>query len=1051
MRIRTTQIRTEIPTTDKERVMTSLSEDKNEVTSGITSYKHPVFDGEKPSEYKDWWDNVFATLEMNDLEEYVTDEWKDKDMPTKISADLTRIKDKTKLDEVATCDKNKLYRKEMKKAKAHMVKVTKGYAKRLVMDAKTPYEAYSALKKKYSVSKVLQDFTKLDNEWNEFKVTDPTVDPDKVFATLDEQSTKLKEFGDRYKKYALQMISKLGVAMPDSYTHIFSLLNTDAEHKKSPDVQLATAKRLMQAHYNTDIAKEAIKEGGTMMCMYVASDSDKKYKSGSMACDHCKKGGHTAYKDGKPFCFALIAALKGEANKSKNNGIKFKGKCLNCQKPGHRSSECRSPKKDKDDESSDVNNLMVANIEFEDNDVDSYGGVKNNEWEEVAGVNTTDNSEYVMIATIVFDETEINQVTDFTYMDMLGDTGAQGHVFPPTNNMKKRSTTEVVNMANGSKSAIYQRDNCTIEDEVGNEVFLNGRRVVGDIVTPILSLTQLIDEGWTMKSGRNKTQNYIYMDKNGSRLTFVEKKKNLFYLTAKVTQEVLIANYTTDPQKKTISFKEDLVSEPKLPAMKYSDAHHKWGHHGEERLRKMAKTKGLRLIGKMEPCDACGIVKVKAKPISTTSDPSKKATDVGERLFVDITGPFPLTATKWHKATRNKLFWYGISDQFSGKMISAFNYNKQELVELVDETFKYFKGRAKPVQYLRMDNAGENQAVAKLCKEQDCIVEFTPPDTPKLNNMVERGFAIRWEIAKTLMQNAGLKNKVKMNKKIIIEAIKTASFLNDECPQKGKAVSVNELFFGTAGKDRVKVKDFVEWGRIGFVANKRTRTKKSDVKGTAMMMVGYSLNHPSGTYRLYNPQNDTIIDSNSVTWSDFKPWQAANVDSTIGELKKNETEIKIEKEVDIQDNDDISGNNSSLPATNKTILAPELPPDPPAQERRVTRQASRADPELQKAVNTEYNEATNQTYKVTGDTVAVPIIEPTTTDNETGGTEEDMELNVIWTEDLAQATKNLDGVEELVNMFLYACVYSIGSRRTENLERGIGRTRTRMVDQISHC
>ena len=60
----------------------------------------------------------------------------------KLSADLTRITDKTKLDEVAKCDKNKLYCKEMKKAKAHMVKVTKGYTKRLVMDATTPYEAY---------------------------------------------------------------------------------------------------------------------------------------------------------------------------------------------------------------------------------------------------------------------------------------------------------------------------------------------------------------------------------------------------------------------------------------------------------------------------------------------------------------------------------------------------------------------------------------------------------------------------------------------------------------------------------------------------------------------------------------------------------------------------------------------------------------------------------------------------------------------------------------------------------------------------------------------
>ena len=148
-------------------------------------------------------------------------------------------------------------------------------------------------------------------------------------------------------------------------------------------------------------------------------------------------------------------------------------------------------------------------------------------------------------------------------------------------------------------------------------------------------------------------------------------------------------------------------------------------------------------------------------------DPLKKASAVGERLFVDITGPFPLTATHWHKATRNKLFWYGVSDQFSGKMITSFQYSKKELVVLIDETFKYFKGREKDVKYLRIDNAGENQAVATLCKENDVNVEYVPQDPPKLNNMVERGFTIRWETAKTLMQNAGLKPNVKKNKKII--------------------------------------------------------------------------------------------------------------------------------------------------------------------------------------------------------------------------------------------------------------------------------------------
>ena len=182
----------------------------------------------------------------------------------------------------------------------------------------------------------------------------------------------------------------------------------------------------------------------------------------------------------------------------------------------------------------------------------------------------------------------------------------------------------------------------------------------------------------------------------------------------------------------------------------------------------MARAKNIRLVEKLLPCNACGAVKAKAALILQTTDESKKAKDVGERLFVDISSPFPLTATKWHKSIRNKLFWYGISDQYSGKMLSSFQFSKNDLVKLVDETFKYFKDRNKKVEFLQMDNAGENLAVERLCKENGTDVEYVTADTPKLNKMVERGFAIRWEIAKTLIQNATVKNKVKMNKVILV-------------------------------------------------------------------------------------------------------------------------------------------------------------------------------------------------------------------------------------------------------------------------------------------
>ena len=105
---------------------------------------------------------------MDDIEEYAKEEYKSIDMPDKDSADTEGKVG----DDLATATKNKRIRKEMKKAKAHMVRVTKGYPQRLALEASTPYEAYKALKEKYSVSRNRVEFCKLDKEWNEFTVTD---------------------------------------------------------------------------------------------------------------------------------------------------------------------------------------------------------------------------------------------------------------------------------------------------------------------------------------------------------------------------------------------------------------------------------------------------------------------------------------------------------------------------------------------------------------------------------------------------------------------------------------------------------------------------------------------------------------------------------------------------------------------------------------------------------------------------------------------------------------------------------------------------------------
>ena len=124
-----------------------------------------------------------------------------------------------------------------------------------------------------------------------------------------------------------------------------------------------------------------------------------------------------------------------------------------------------------------------------------------------------------------------------------------------------------------------------------------------------------------------------------------------------------------------------------------------------------------------------------------------------------------------------------------------FGSTKNQIVIFVRQAWEFMKTRGTPIQIIRMDNAGENKAVERLCKQEFNIkVEYTPPDTPKLNGIVERGFAIRWEKAKILMQNAGLKDNVKRNKQILKKAITMASYLTEECAQKKSLLSSNELF-----------------------------------------------------------------------------------------------------------------------------------------------------------------------------------------------------------------------------------------------------------------
>jgi hypothetical protein len=92
------------------------------------------------------------------------------------------------------------------------------------------------------------------------------------------------------------------------------------------------------------------------------------------------------------------------------------------------------------------------------------------------------------------------------------------------------------------------------------------------------------------------------------------------------------------------------------------------GHEGETLLPKTHKRLGVKLTDALKPCKGCGCTKARAKAVSKTT--ATKTAQLGERLFLDASGPFSL-ALDGHK------FWTQVVDDFTLHGFCEFNENKK--------------------------------------------------------------------------------------------------------------------------------------------------------------------------------------------------------------------------------------------------------------------------------------------------------------------------------------------------------------------------------------
>jgi hypothetical protein len=98
----------------------------------------------------------------------------------------------------------------------------------------------------------------------------------------------------------------------------------------------------------------------------------------------------------------------------------------------------------------------------------------------------------------------------------------------------------------------------------------------------------------------------------------------------------------------------------------------------------------------------------------------------GERLYVDISS---MKGTSFDGAK----FWVLIIDDFSSYCWSYFLKKKDESKDKVVELIKELKNENIQVKFLRLDDAEDNYALEKECKQQNLAVkfEYSGPCTPQ--------------------------------------------------------------------------------------------------------------------------------------------------------------------------------------------------------------------------------------------------------------------------------------------------------------------------------
>ncbi len=139
---------------------------------------------------------------------------------------------------------------------------------------------------------------------------------------------------------------------------------------------------------------------------------------------------------------------------------------------------------------------------------------------------------------------------------------------------------------------------------------------------------------------------------------------------------------------------------------------------------------------------------------------------------------------------------------------------------------------------------------------------MTAPNTPQMNGVVERSFAICKDCAFATIYCT----RFSLGTKGLLwpEAVNTITKIGNTLPQPGLANDPHTAWFGVDAKLNHILGHLQPFGRIAYITNRTKIKAKLDVRETKCVFVGYAADHLGDTYKFYNPSTKRTIKSCDV-------------------------------------------------------------------------------------------------------------------------------------------------------------------------------------------